>query len=282
MLVAGASFAAMGVCVKLAAQWFSSEELVFYRSVFGLVVIAIAVLWWHGREARQHLFGQYFLLHLSRGVVGFIALMLFFYSLTRLPLAAAITLNYTSPLFLALAMPFWLKERPSLLQYFSVMLGFVGVVLLLRPWQAGGDVLAGLAGLLSGLLAAWAYVHVRQLGQLREPEWRTVLWFTVVASVGAAVFATTGEWHPLAWNNIGLLLALGFFATLGQFGMTRAYKRGQTVVVASFAFSTVVFGALLDVLIWNDPLPMLAWFGIALTVGAGLWAVYLNEKRKTT
>jgi drug/metabolite transporter (DMT)-like permease len=282
MLVAGASFAAMGVFVKLGAQWFSSEELVFYRSVFGLVVISIAVLWWHGREAREHLFGAHFLKHLSRGLVGFIALMLFFYSLTRLPLAAAITLNYTSPLFLALVMPFLLKERPSLLQYLSVLLGFVGVVLLLRPWQAGGDVVAGLAGLVSGLFAAWAYVHVRQLGRLQEPEWRTVFWFTVVCSLGAALFSTAQEWHPVSWENLLLLLAVGFFATVGQFSMTRAYKRGQTVVVASFAFSTVVFGALLDVLIWNDRLPPMAWSGIALTVAAGLWAVYLNDKRKTT
>lgn len=282
MLVAGASFAAMGVFVKLGAQWFSSEELVFYRSVFGLVVIAIAVLWWHGREAREHLFGAHFLKHLSRGLVGFIALMLFFYSLTRLPLAAAITLNYTSPLFLALVMPFLLKERPSLLQYLSVLLGFVGVVLLLRPWQAGGDVLAGLAGLLSGLFAAWAYVHVRQLGKLREPEWRTVFWFTVVCSLGAALFVGHERWSPVGPQTLPLLLAVGFFATVGQFSMTRAYKRGQTAVVASFAFSTVVFGALLDVLIWNDRLPPVAWFGIVLTVAAGLWAVYLNDKRKTT
>lgn len=282
MLVAGASFATMGVFVKLGGQWFSSDELVFYRSIFGLVVITAAVLWWHGREARQQLFGQHFWRHLSRGVVGFAALTLFFHSIDTLSLAAAITLNYTSPLFLALIMPFWLKERPSRLQYFSVLLGFVGVVLLLRPWQAGGDVAAGLLGLLSGFFAALAYVHVRQLGQLHEPEWRTVFWFTVVASLGAALFATAQEWHPVTRDNIWLLLLVGLFATLGQFGMTRAYKRGQTVVVASFAYSTVVFGSLLDVLIWNDPLPMLAWCGIALTVGAGIWAVYLNDQRKTT
>ena len=280
MLVAGASFATMGVFVKLAAQWFSSDELVFYRSIFGLVVIVVAVLWWHGREARRHLFGQYFLWHLSRGLVGFAALMLFFYSITKLPLAAAITLNYTSPLFLALIMPFSLKERPSLLQYCSVLLGFVGVVLLLRPWQAGGDSFAGLVGLLSGFLAAWAYVHVRHLGRLHEPEWRTVLWFTVVASVGGALFATAQEWHPVTQQNVGLLLTLGLLATLGQFSMTRAYKRGQTAVVASFAYSTVVFGALLDMVIWHDSLPSIAWLGIALTVGAGLWAVHLNERRK--
>lgn len=282
MLVAGASFAVMGVFVKLGSQWFSSHELVFYRSIFGLIVIVSAVLWWHGREARAQLCGAHFLKHLSQGLVGFIALTLFFYSIGKLPLAMAITLNYTSPLFLALLMPFWLKERPSLLQYLSVLLGFVGVLLLLRPWQAGGDLGVGLLGLLSGFFGAWAYVHVRQLGQLHEPEWRTVLWFTVVCSLGAALFATAREWHPVNAGNLLLLVAVGLFATIGQFGMTRAYKRGQTTVVASFAFSTVVFGALLDVLIWKDSLPPIAWFGIAFTVGAGLWAVHLNEQRKTT
>lgn len=282
MLVAGASFATMGVFVKLGAQWFSSDELVFYRSIFGLIVIVSAVLWWHGREAREHLFGPHFGWQLSRGLVGFASLTLFFYSIAKLPLAMAITLNYTSPLFLALIMPFSLKERPSPMQYLSVLLGFVGVVMLLRPWQAGGEVLPGLVGLCSGFTAAWAYVHVRKLGRLHEPEWRTVLWFTVVCSLGAALFTTAQEWHPVSPSNLLLLLAVGLFATIGQFGMTRAYKRGETTVVASFAFSTVVFGALLDVLIWKDSLPIVAWLGIALTVGAGLWAVRLNEQRKST
>jgi len=275
MLVAGFSFALMGVFVKLAAEWFSSDELVFYRSVLGLILVLALVGWRHGLAGGRQLLGAHVGLHLRRSLVGFAALTAFFYSLTKLSLAAALTLNYTSPLFLALIMPLALKERPSRAQYFAVALGFAGVALLLRPWETGGDLGAGLVGLLSGLLAALAYVHVRQLGLRQEPEWRTVFWFAAVCSAGSAALASAHEWHPVGLDNAGLLLALGVFATAGQLAMTRAYRRGETAVVAALAYSTVVFGSLLDVVIWNEPLPAPAWAGILLTVTAGLWAVRL-------
>ena len=127
-------------------------------------------------------------------------------------------------------------------------------------------------------MAALAYIHVRQLGQLHEPEWRTVFWFAVISAIGAASFAMFGGWHAPGAANIGLLLALAGFATIGQLTMTRAYRRGDTVVVASLAYSTVVFGSVLDAIIWKQQLPPIAWAGIGITVTAGIWAVLLNDK----
>jgi drug/metabolite transporter (DMT)-like permease len=75
-----------------------------------------------------------------------------------------------------------------------------------------------------------------------------------------------------------LILALGVFATLGQLAMTRAYRTGQTVVVASFAYSTVVFASILDVLVFDVEMPIMAWMGIAMTVLAGVLAAQLNER----
>lgn len=280
MLAAGVSFALMSVFVKLAAGQFSSHELVFWRSVLGLAFIYLFLrLPLAGRGAGR-LASPHLAMQLRRGAVGFVALATFFYAITRLPMSVAITLNYTSPLFLALVMPWWLRERPSPTQYLAVALGFLGVVLLLRPWQ-GGDLGAGLVGLFSGFMAALAYVHVRQLGKLQEPEWRTVFWFALVSAAAAGVFAAVDGWHPPTLDNAWLLAAIGLFATFGQLAMTRAYRRGDTVVVASLAYSTVVFGSLLDGLIWNENLPMVAWSGIAITVAAGVWAVRLNKKEQT-
>jgi drug/metabolite transporter (DMT)-like permease len=276
MLAAGAGFALMSVFVKLAASQFSSHELVFWRSLLGLVFIyAFLRLTGHGGE---RLASANLALQLRRGLVGFIALAAFFYAVVKLPMSVAITLNYTSPLFLALIMPWSLGERPRPLEYAAVALGFLGVALLLRPWQGGGDLVAGLIGLFSGFMASLAYVHVRQLGKLGEPEWRTVFWFAVVAALGAGLFATVDGWHPPSAGNLWLLLVIGLTATFGQLAMTRAYRKGDTVVVASLAYSTVVFGSLLDGLIWNVKHPAIAWLGIALTVAAGVWAVILNKK----
>jgi len=282
MLAAGFSFALMSVFVKFGADHFSSHEMVFYRSLLGMAFLwGLMHLPTPGRAARPGLRGAHWSMHLRRGVLGFIALATFFHAVTHLPMSVAVTLNYSSPLFLALVMPFWLGERPRTPEYLAVALGFVGIGLLLRPWQTGGsDLVAAGIGLFSGFMAALAYVQVRQLGKLDEPEWRTVFWFATVGLVGAGLLSTATGWHVPRTGDLPLLLALGLFATLGQLAMTRAYRRGDTVVVASLAYSTVVFSSLLDVVIWDTVLPPIAWAGMTLTVAAGVWAIRLNTKRK--
>jgi drug/metabolite transporter (DMT)-like permease len=281
MLLAGGCFALMGVFVKLGAHWFSSHEMVFYRSLVALLLLLGGISLHQGWRGGMRFFGPHTGLQVRRGLVGFLALATFFYALTRLPLAMAMTLNYTSPLFLALLMPWQLGERPRRAQYATVALGFAGVLLLLRPWQTpAGDLLAGLVGLFSGVMAAFAYIHVRKLGRLHEPEWRTVFWFALVCGIGAAMLSSVdGGWRKLeSLDQVWLILALGLFATLGQLAMTRAYRTGQTVVVASFAYSTVVFASLLDVLIFSVEMPIMAWTGISITVLAGILAARLNER----
>lgn len=279
MLLAGASFALMGVWVKLGAQWFSSNELVFYRSVFGLVVVLGMLLVREGPRGMGRVFGPHLSMHLRRGLVGFVALAAFFYSLTVLPMSVAVSLNYTSPLFLGLLMPVWLREPVRPAQYGAIALGFAGVLLLLRPWEEHGDFLGGLIGLFSGFMAGLAYVHVRSLGVLQEPEWRTVFWFAAVGSLGAACLVSLEGWHTEVLPHLGLLLVLGLTATIGQLAMTRAYRQGRTAVVAAFAYSTVVFSSLLDVLIWKEDIAAMSWLGMTLTTAAGIWAAVLNTER---
>jgi len=281
MLAAGASFALMSLVVKSAGHVFSSHELVFWRSAIGLAFLYVLLRLPRSGAARRGVSTPHLLLQLRRGLVGFIALSTFFYSLTELPMSVAVTLNYSSPLFLALMMPWSLGERPHRQQYLAVALGFVGVALLLRPWEASGQILPGLVGLFSGVMAAVAYVHVRQLGRLGEPEWRTVFWFALVGLIGAGITSTLTGWHLPSQGDIGHLLGLGLFATFGQLSMTRAYRTGQTVVVAALAYSTVVFSTVLDVLIWKVDLPPVAWGGMLLTVAAGVWAVQFNSRESS-
>jgi drug/metabolite transporter (DMT)-like permease len=282
MLVAGLCFALMSGVVKQSAHWFTGAELVFYRSVFAFMLIAVPMLWRHRLAGVGVLTGEHLVLHLRRGLVGFLALATFFHALVHLPMSMAVTLNYASPLFLALLMPWQLKEQPSPLQYASVALGFAGVALLLHPWDAPpSDLGAGLIGLFSGVMAAFAYIHVRKLGRLHEPEWRTVFWFSAVSVVGAGVLATATGWHDLHVENLPWLMLLGLLATLGQLAMTRAYRTGRTVLVASFAFSTVLFSALLETWVFDENMPVNAWIGMAVIVAAGIWAAQLSlgEKR---
>lgn len=268
MVVAGFFFACMGMLVKFGAHEFSSAELVFYRSLFGLVAIALPIYWRGLPLANPH-----WKTHVWRGISGFIALALFFFSLSQLPLATAVTLNYTSPLFLAFISVLVLRERPHWRLAFALLLGFAGVVLLLRPTLHAGQWLPALSGLLSGFFAGVALLNVRRLGQLGEPEWRVVFYFTLTSSLGGGLWALFSRFHPLSWSNLWLLLALGASATIGQLAMTRAYREGETLVVGSLAFSTVVFASLLGLAAWGEMLTPAAWLSMAVIVLSGIIGV---------
>ncbi|MEW6312772.1 MAG: DMT family transporter [Pseudomonadota bacterium] len=265
MIVAGVLFATMGVCVKIGAQYFSSAELVFYRSAIGLAVLLPMI-----RLRRLPLATHNWRGHAWRGLSGFAALALFFYCIGTLPLATAVTLNYTAPLFLALLTVILLKQHPPALLWLALALGFVGVVVLLRPSVHPGQAWSVLLGLVSGLLAGVALFNVKQLGMAGEPEWRVVFYFTLICTLGGGLGMLTLKLHPVGWRQLPLLAALGASATLAQLAMTRAYHTGKTLVVGSFAYSTVVFASLFGVLLWDEVLPPSGWLAIAMIAGGGL------------
>lgn len=265
MLVAGFLFGCMAVLVKLGAADFSSAELVFYRSLFGLLVIYAIV-----RVRRLPLATSHWKNHCWRGLSGLSALLMFFYCITQLPLATAVTLNYTSPLFLALLTTLILKERFHWPLALAVALGFIGIVLLLHPTLQEDQWRTGLIGLSSGFLAGVAYLNIKQLGSLGEPDWRVVFYFTLISTLGAGAWMLLGTFHPVTPGNFFLLLGLGITATLAQLALTRAYRTGKTLVVGALAYSTVVFASLWGILLWNEVLPTSAWLGMGLIVASGL------------
>lgn len=272
MLVAAALFALMSVLVKHASAHFSSAELVFYRSVFGLLAIGGVIAVQHG-SLLTPLATPYLKAHFWRGLSGFVALVLFFYAIARLPLATAVTLNYTAPLFLAVLSAWWLHERYGRGLLGAVMLGFVGIVLLLRPQVQDQAWLPALAGLVSGMLAAVAYVNVKQLGKLGEPEWRVVFYFTLLATVGGGVWMLLAGFHCPQAADWPWLIGIGVTATLAQLALTRAYHRGRTLIVGALAYTTVGFSALYGVILFGEALPLSAWMGMAVVALAGIWAV---------
>jgi drug/metabolite transporter (DMT)-like permease len=268
MIAASGLFASMSVCVKLGASLFSAAELVFYRGA-----IALMLLWGFVLVRRLSLATPHWRAHLWRGLTGSVSLVLYFYAISVLPLATAVTLNYTSPLFLALILAVWAGERVRGMLYIALALGLAGVVLLLRPSFEADQWLGGLAALASGAGAGMAYFHVRQLGRLGEPEWRTVFYFSLTSAlIGLPWLLASQTVHAVSGNGAWLVLGVGGFGALAQLAMTRAYKRGNTLVSASLAYSTVIFASLFGMLLWDEVLPLSAWLAIGLIVASGLLA----------
>lgn len=273
MLLAGLLFACMGVLVKLGAAHFSSSELVFYRSFFGLLLVSTM-----RHRKRTSLATPHWRGHMWRGLSGTVAMMLFFYCITVLPLATAITLNYTSALFLTALTLAVYKDRFHLPLTASLATGFVGVILLLHPTLEREQFTSGILGLTSGFLAGVALMNVRQLGQLGEPATRVVFYFNVVATLFSGIWAAQSEIHSITLNDLPLLLALGASATFAQLAMTRAYRIGQTQVVSTLSYSTIAFASLFGFLLWQETLSLDGWIGIALIIVSGVLSLKLVPK----
>ncbi len=276
MLVSGFLFAAMGVFVKLGAEHFGAAELGFYRSIFSFASVAVIVSARKGSLRTPHLGA-----HLIRGVVGAISMIGYFYAITHLPLATAQTLNYTSPIFLAIATTVVLGEAFSLWLVAAIVLGFAGVGMLLQPNFQEGQGAAAMVGLFSGVMSAWAYLSVRTLGRLGEPDWRVVFWFGAVASVMCAGWQlATSTFHPVRWDNAWILAGVAISGTLAQLAMTRAYRTGNTLVVGTFSYSTIIFATAATIVLWNDRLVALEWAGMAVIVLSGVIAMRVEKKEQ--
>ncbi|MGH8822262.1 MAG: DMT family transporter [Rhodoferax sp.] len=276
MLLASLFFASMGVCVKFASSHFNSAELIFYRGLVGVVILGIL--------ARTHglsLATRFPAMHAWRSLVGVASLGAWFYALAHLPLPTAMTLNYMSSVWIAaflvggsLLLGRAQKQGPLVL---VVMLGFVGVVLMLRPTFDHRQAFAGMIGLLSGLSAAFAYMQVMALTRLGEPETRVVFYFSVGSVVAGALSMTITGMSPWIWPSALWLLPIGVLATLGQLCMTRAYAHGATLVVANLQYSGIVFAAIYGITLFGDSIPLTGWVGMGLIVISGIAATVLRE-----
>ena len=286
MVLATVLFACMGVCVKLASAHFGTAAVVGMRGLVGAVLMA-AIAWGTGTSLRTSVPR----LHVQRGVSGVLALSLWFYCIGHLPLATAVTLNYMSSVWMAvflIGQVAWARHQgregrrvdPRLVA--AIAVGFAGVALVLHPTLARDQLGAGLVGLVSGMLAAVAYVQVTALGRAGEPEVRVVFHFSLMGTVLGAGLGVIEAWTQgtphadalahipaMAWAE---LIGVGAFATLAQLLMTRAYARGSMLVNASLQYLGIVHASLFGMWLFQEHLGPDSVLGMLLIVGAGMAA----------
>ena len=267
MLIATFFFALMGTFVKLGGENFTTTELVFYRSSISLFFI-MSIMRWN----KVSYSSNYIRLHLTRSSIGFISLLFFFYAIKHLPLSTAISLNYTSPLFLGLLMPLILRRKIKRWLFLTVAIGFIGVFFILKPTFENQNYFAGLVGLISGLGAAMAYLFVTQLGQLKEPDLRTIFYFTLISTFCSGIMMLFDEIHNIQFKYILILFGLGVSATIAQIAITKAYRVGNTLGNAGLSYLTIIFSTIIGV-VWLDE--FIEWqtaFGIFLIIISGIFA----------
>ncbi|MBN6207488.1 DMT family transporter [Ralstonia pickettii] len=271
MLFASFFFSLMAVCVKIAATTYSTPEILFYRSLFSVVVVGAYAV-----ACGQRIWSPHWVAHSRRAACGVFSMSVWFYTLGVLPLALSVTLNYMSPLFISLLAGFSLLRsggRIPFLLMVSVLFGFFGVLLLLNPSVSENQGWSVALGVFAAFVAAFAFRDVKTLTNLGEPEWRLVFYFSLFTTVAAAIgmlFHGTSEHTTL---GAAALLGAGAFGTLGQLGVSLAYGRGNPMVSASLQYTGVIFSSVWGILFAKEALSSTAIWGIALIVAAGIFSV---------
>lgn len=279
MVLASFMFAIMGAGVKFSGELNVPLGLTIIAR--GLPSVLLIFIW--AIATKHSLRPKSFKLHFLRNLFGVTALTLVFYCYSVLPLATATTLNYTSSLFVGL----WVfikgvEGKRDWFRFFTCLLGFASVLLVLRPSLSEDQYTAVLLGLASGICAAVAMMQIRSLGKLGESTWLTVFYFSIVVTIAGFIGLDRSAVADITAQAWVALLAVGFSGLVGQLCITKAYGSGSPILSAVLLYLTIVFAVLMGVLFWEDVPDPLVWLGIAGVITAGAlsaWATVLNARK---
>lgn len=276
MLIASLMFAIMGAFAKLVSQSMSSLEVVFFRNIFGVVIIGYSIY----RKPLIQEGGKPFLLFF-RGFMGFSALLAFFYNIAHIPLGEAMTYSKTSPIFTAIFAWLFLQEKLLLQGWGAIFIGFIGIVFITQPFGIGFskyDIL----GILSGIGAALAYTAVRELKTYYDTR-AIVLSFMLIGTIGPIVLLFISNFILIDSLDFMLgkfiipqgdvwfyILAMGITATLAQIYMTKAYAQTQAGIIGAVSYSNIVFSIIIGLLLGDSFPSLFTSVGIVLVIFAGI------------
>jgi len=273
MFFAAFFFSLMGFFIKLLSAHHTTFEIVFFRNIVSFVLIGGTMF----LSRPQSVGGKPFLL-VMRGVFGFTAMFCFFYSISVLPLATASTFVKTSPIFTAIFAAFFLKEKAGGRVWSAILIGFAGVLMILKPAQS--IAMAGaVAGLFGGVIAAMAYTSVRGLANVYDAR-VIVLSFSTAGLVGSTVYFIYRlflndpryvgmEFFPVGWD-IFYIFMVGLLASVAQYLMSVAYGFGRASVISTVSYVGLIFSTCFGFMAGDGWPDMLSMFGIFLVGLSGI------------
>ena len=278
-IAAAGCFSIMTATLKLASyDGVAAPEMLFYRAFFGLPVVLAWVLTQPG--GLSALSTRRPLAHLGRSALGVAAILCLFQTLTLLPLADATTLSFTAPIFATILSFFILKEAVGPRRWAAVAVGFIGVIIVMRP-GVGHSVLplAGMAfALIGAVLTAGVTITLRQLRDTEHVA-AIVFWFFVACSiVGAILLPFIGQMHsPLTF---ALLIGSGIAGGLAQLFMTASLQKAPVAVVAPFDYLQIVGAVIFGWWLMHATPTANTLAGGALIAASGLYTAWREHVRR--
>jgi drug/metabolite transporter (DMT)-like permease len=283
ILVAVSLFGVMDALVKWLADSYPTVQIMFFRSLCALPPILLMVL--RGAGSGGNTLGNALVMlrtrqpwgHALRSVFGCGAMLLFFYSYKFLPLAEVTAIAFAAPIFIACLSVWLLQERVGPHRWSAIVVGFLGMLVIVRP---GAGLLESAALIVVGatLLYALAIIQIRKLSR-SEPSTTIAFWFTAFCT------AITGLILPFFWvtpapADLLLLVAVGLIGGAAQLCMTRAYGLAPAAVVAPFDYVHLLWAVVIGWYVWGDFPDLATWIGSAIVIASGLYILYRETVKR--
>lgn len=281
LLASGVIFSFTDAMSKLLTSTYPTGQIIFFRTLFVLIPIAIMVWRKGGFESlrSRNIRGQ-----LARGTLVVCTSFIFMTAITFMPLADVIAILFVSPLVLTALAPFFLGEHVGWRRWTAVAIGFSGTLLMIRP---SGDtpLWPALLVLLMTLFIAFRDILTRQLSKTDSAN-ATMVWSTACVSVGGLSTYFLGShggtiiepWVMLDWRGIGLLAMTGTLQGVAQYFLITAFIFGEAVVIVPFRYFSLIWATIYGYLFFGDIPRPLTLLGAAIVIGSGLFILYREAK----
>lgn len=264
-LIAMMLFSCMAAIAKHFADHYSAFQIAFFRFFFALFPLFPLIVSSGGFEVfkTKRFFG-----HVWRSCVGTASLITYFYSLQHLPLADAVAVSFTNPIFITLLSMVLLKEKVGRNRWIAIVLGFIGVIIIAKP--DGLNLNIGVFfGLASSMFYALAMISLRTLGGT-EKVLTTTAYFTILASLMLAIPAAL-SWTAPPFLDLMIFILCGLLAGIGQLFLTSAYQNAPPSVISPFNYSSILWAVIIGFIAWGQIPALHVWIGATIVISTGIY-----------
>jgi drug/metabolite transporter (DMT)-like permease len=267
-------FSAMNVAIKIVGTAIPSVEIAFFRCLFGLISL-LPFLPYMGRGVFST---ERFGLHVLRAALGLFAMSANFYAVTKMELAPAVAITFTSPLFMIVLAVIYLDERPGLSRILATCAGFIGTIIMLEP-GSGEPTLPAIAALVGALAVAFVLVVVKKLATTERPM-TALIYFSIFSTLASAPPALYFWVSPSA-NEFIVLAAIGVLGSMGQYCLIKGYRLGEATVVTPISYVQLVLVGLVGFFAFGERPSLMAWLGTMIIVISTLYITLEGRKKSS-
>ena len=268
MTAAALCFAFMNVFVREASEELHPVQIAFFRNLFALVFM----LPWLMRVGTSGLRTERMGLHIWRAVVGLLAMFTWFTAVALNPLADAVALNFTLPLFATAGAAMFLPEKVGLRRWGATLVGFLGMLIILRPGFAEVSLVTSLP-ILAALFMAGSVLILKTLSGTENPN--AMVFYMNVIMTPLSLIPALFVWAWPSWPILVQMVLLGFLASLAHLALARSYAKADASAVMPFDYTRLPFVALLAYLLYGETADLWTWVGAAVIAGS---AIYIAQR----